>query len=115
MTQHRQIEPTRSYPSQVHLPVAFGLASTNQIEQLQIEWTDGTVQTLSKERSHLKDDTILVIEQYSRDCPIGAPSGRRVGHESSCDGISFCHHVTAVERLKGQADLTQQTCFVANI
>lgn len=55
----RQVMPTRSYLSQVELPVTFGLGETDQIEALVVHWPDGTQQTLSQPAV----DQTLVIEQ----------------------------------------------------
>jgi hypothetical protein len=38
------VMPTRSYLSQVELPVTFGLGSTRTIDALRIRWPDGTEQ-----------------------------------------------------------------------
>jgi hypothetical protein len=40
--QRRQVMPTRSYCSQVELPVTFGLGATDRVEALRIRWPDGT-------------------------------------------------------------------------
>jgi hypothetical protein len=36
--------PTRSYLSQVELPVTFGLGAADHIEALRITWPDGSTQ-----------------------------------------------------------------------
>lgn len=41
-TQKRQVMPTRSYLSQVELPVTFGLGGSPQIDELKVLWWDGT-------------------------------------------------------------------------
>ncbi|HEY5656445.1 MAG TPA: CRTAC1 family protein [Myxococcota bacterium] len=43
-TQRRQVMPTRSYLSQVELPVTFGLGAAKRVEALRITWPDGSVQ-----------------------------------------------------------------------
>ena len=43
-SQQRLVMPTRSYLSQVELPVTFGLGQADQIEQLTIVWPDGSEQ-----------------------------------------------------------------------
>ena len=45
-TQRRQVMPTRSYLSQVELPITFGLGDSTAIDLLRITWPDGTVQEL---------------------------------------------------------------------
>ncbi len=45
-TQRRQVMPTRSYFSQVELPVTFGLGKATTIESLTISWPDGSQQTV---------------------------------------------------------------------
>ncbi len=47
VTQRRQVMPTRSYLSQVELPVTFGLGSATQIDSLTIHWPDGSDQAVS--------------------------------------------------------------------
>ena len=46
VTQRRQIMPTRSYLSQVELPVTFGLGDIDSIDALRITWPDGTSQEI---------------------------------------------------------------------
>jgi len=45
-TQRRTVMPTRSYLSQVALPVHFGLGESERIDSLTIRWPDGGKQTL---------------------------------------------------------------------
>nr|VFJ63241.1 MAG: Repeat domain-containing protein [Candidatus Kentron sp. DK] len=47
ITQHRQIMPTRSYLSQVELPVTFGLGDTETVEAVRVFWPDGSRQELA--------------------------------------------------------------------
>jgi len=42
----RQVMPTRSYLSQVELPVTFGLGEQSQVESIEITWPDGARQTV---------------------------------------------------------------------
>ena len=58
-TQYRQVMPTRSYLSQVELPVTFGLGNVDHIDRLHITWPDGSEQELS----NLEIDRLHVIEQ----------------------------------------------------
>ncbi|TXT32872.1 MAG: hypothetical protein FD138_2032 [Planctomycetota bacterium] len=46
VTQRRQVMPTRSYLSQVELPVTFGLGSAERIDLVTIRWPDGSTQVL---------------------------------------------------------------------
>lgn len=62
VTQHRQVMPTRSYLSQVELPVTFGLGRNTTVDTLEIIWPDGTTQTLRPERI---DTTLRVIQPVS--------------------------------------------------
>jgi hypothetical protein len=43
-TQRRQVMPTRSYMSQVELPVTFGLGPATTVEALRVVWPDGSAQ-----------------------------------------------------------------------
>lgn len=60
-TQRRQVMPTRSYLSQVELPVTFGLGPTPELGSLRITWPDGTVQVIPDPGT----DTVLAVEQAS--------------------------------------------------
>ncbi len=60
-TQRRQVMPTRSYLSQVELPVTFGLGAADRVDALRIEWPDGSVQDV---RVDAVDQT-LHVEQAS--------------------------------------------------
>ncbi len=44
--QRRQVMPTKSYLSQVELPVTFGFDQNDKIDEVTIRWPDGTKQTL---------------------------------------------------------------------
>jgi hypothetical protein len=43
-TQRREVNPTRSYMSQVELPLTFGLGDVEQVERLVVTWPSGVVQ-----------------------------------------------------------------------
>jgi hypothetical protein len=43
-TQRRQVMPTRSYVSQVELPVTFGLGASETVEALRVHWPGGGTQ-----------------------------------------------------------------------
>lgn len=47
VTQYRKVMPTRSYLSQVELPVTFGLGDTDSIDRLTIVWPDGSEQVVN--------------------------------------------------------------------
>jgi hypothetical protein len=59
VTQRRFVMPTRSYLSQVELPVTFGLGRAERVDTLKITWPNGEVQELA----NTPIDTALVIEQ----------------------------------------------------
>ena len=42
--QYRTVSPTRSYLTQVELPITFGLGTHTSVDALRITWPDGTVQ-----------------------------------------------------------------------
>ena len=44
ITQTRIVSPTRSYLSQVELPVTFGLGELSTTERLTIHWPDGSIE-----------------------------------------------------------------------
>ncbi len=47
-TLRQQVMPTRSYLSQVELPVTFGLGDRDQVDNVIVTWPDGEVQSLGK-------------------------------------------------------------------
>jgi len=42
----RLVMPTRSYQSQVELPVTFGLGKVDSVKDVTIRWPDGTTQAV---------------------------------------------------------------------
>ncbi|MDH3871448.1 MAG: CRTAC1 family protein, partial [Gammaproteobacteria bacterium] len=50
ITQRRHVMPTRSYLSQVELPVTFGLGRNAQVDKLNVTWPDGRVQEIPVEQ-----------------------------------------------------------------
>jgi hypothetical protein len=61
VTQRRQVMPTRSYLSQVELPVTFGLGQAEVIDSIRITWPDGTEQAIAVDSISI--DTQHVIRQ----------------------------------------------------
>ena len=59
MTQRRQVMPTRSYLSQVELPLTFGLGMNTAVERLVVTWPTGEAQTVPVGQV----DTTLTIRQ----------------------------------------------------
>lgn len=57
--QIRRVSPTRSYLSQVELPVTFGLGAKTEVDRLTVTWPDGSVQEVLRPAI----DKLLVIEQ----------------------------------------------------
>ncbi|MEX0611658.1 MAG: CRTAC1 family protein [Pirellulales bacterium] len=55
----RQVMPTRSYLSQVELPVTFGLGDASRIDRLRVRWPDGSVQ----EVPDVPGNQMLVVKQ----------------------------------------------------
>jgi hypothetical protein len=43
---HRHVMPTKSYLSQSELPVTLGLGKVAAVDEIQIRWPSGRVQTL---------------------------------------------------------------------
>ncbi len=54
-----EVRPTRSYLSQVELPITFGLGRTAKVDRLTIRWPDGTEQDVGP----VPVDRLTVIEQ----------------------------------------------------
>lgn len=59
VAQYRRVSPTRSYLSQVELPVTFGLGLSDSIDRIVVTWPNGQQQTVQKPAV----DQLLVIEQ----------------------------------------------------
>ncbi|MDZ4779781.1 MAG: CRTAC1 family protein [Planctomycetia bacterium] len=59
VTQERQVMPTRSYLSQVELPITFGLGKADKVESLTVTWPDGKEQKVGD----VKVDQLTEIEQ----------------------------------------------------
>ena len=59
--QRRQVQPTRSYLSQVELPVTFGLGDALAVASLIVQWPDGTRQQVDVPGI----DRLLTIERHS--------------------------------------------------
>lgn len=70
--QRRQVMPTRSYLSQVELPVTFGLGKANRVERLVIHWPDGSRQEVVPPGV----DRLIVVEQATQATAMGE-RGRR--------------------------------------
>jgi len=56
----RTVMPTRSYQSQVELPVTFGLGAADKVKDVTIRWPSGLVQKVQIERV---DQMIDVTEE----------------------------------------------------
>jgi len=63
ITQRRVVMPTRSYLSQVELPVTFGLGDSDRIDALRVTWPGGQVQPVSVENI----DTTITVTQAAAE------------------------------------------------
>jgi hypothetical protein len=61
VTQRRHVMPTRSYLSQVELPLTFGLGEASRVDSLQVTWPNGKTQDVAVGDGTV--DTVLVVEQ----------------------------------------------------
>ena len=59
----RQVMPTRSYLSQVELPVTIGLGREPRVDQVMIRWPNGSEQKINE----WKIDAVTILEQPSHD------------------------------------------------
>ena len=57
----RQVMPTRSYLSQVELPVTIGLGESAEFDEVRIIWPDGSEQTID----HVNVNSMTLVEQPS--------------------------------------------------
>jgi hypothetical protein len=66
---HRQVSPTRSYLSQVELPVSFGLGHETKVERVVVKWPDGSQQAVPIDELNR---TYEVAQQASSSAPVTA-------------------------------------------
>ena len=59
LVQRRRVMPTRSYLSQVELPVTFGLAGAARVDSLRVRWPGGSFESVPV----TEVDTTLVVKQ----------------------------------------------------
>lgn len=59
VVQRRMVSPTRSYLSQVELPLTFGLGKSQKVDKLSILWPDGSSQQISD----IPINQLITIEQ----------------------------------------------------
>jgi hypothetical protein len=59
VTHRRQVMPTRSYLSQVELPVTVGLGKVDRVDRVRVIWPDGTQQDLGS----VEPNTLLDVVQ----------------------------------------------------
>ncbi len=60
--QRRNVMPSRSYLSQVELPLTFGLGEASLVDEVQVIWPDGTTVTLES----VKADQVLTVPHPSQ-------------------------------------------------
>lgn len=58
--QRKQVMPTRSYLSQVELPITFGLGDAEKVDSLKVHWPDGSTQIVAVDSV---DNTIIVKQE----------------------------------------------------
>jgi enediyne biosynthesis protein E4 len=58
-SQTRMVMPSRSYLSQVEMPITFGLGDVDRLERLDIVWPDGTRQSINHPRV---DQTLTIVQ-----------------------------------------------------
>jgi len=61
--QQKQVMPTKSYLSQVELPLTFGLGDSENVQRVVIHWADGSEQTIPE----LAIDQTHVIKRSAGD------------------------------------------------
>ncbi len=61
-TLRQQIMPTRSYLSQVELPVTFGLGDSESVDSVNVKWPDGEIQALGS----IAVDQLHVVERGAK-------------------------------------------------
>jgi hypothetical protein len=62
VTQRRQVMPTRSYLSQVELPLTFGLGEHDSIDSVRIIWPDGSEQLVDGQSISIDAQQIITQE-----------------------------------------------------
>ena len=64
VTQVRHVMPTRSYLSQVELPLTFGLGTAQDVERVEVRWPDGTTEVV-------EDVPIDRLTEITQSAPAG--------------------------------------------
>ncbi|HVS64438.1 MAG TPA: CRTAC1 family protein [Thermoanaerobaculia bacterium] len=65
ITQRRQVMPTKSYLSQVELPLTFGLGDATAVDSLEITWPDGETEVIGE----VGLDRLLVVDRTAPSPP----------------------------------------------
>jgi hypothetical protein len=68
-TLRRRVSPTRSYLSQVELPVTFGLGAADRIDRATVYWPDGTEQQLSVDAVDRAYNVVQDVSPPSKESP----------------------------------------------
>ena len=76
-SQRRAVMPSRSYLSQVELPLTFGLGTAASVDSLRVRWPDGTVQEVPADG--LGPGRTLRVEQPADPRKAADPRGERPG------------------------------------
>ncbi|MHC4946638.1 MAG: CRTAC1 family protein [Planctomycetota bacterium] len=72
VTQRRSVMPTRSYLSQVELPVTFGLGDADAVDELRVRWPGGDEQIVEVDGV---DRVIEIVQAVDDAAPPGSPGG----------------------------------------
>lgn len=62
MTQRRKVMPTRSYLSQVEMPLTFGLGEHDHLDALRVTWPDGSTQEVDVDSIAIDAQTTITQE-----------------------------------------------------
>lgn len=82
-TQRRVVMPTRSYLSQVELPLTFGLGAAGSVDSLRVRWPDGTVQIVPGEELR-SGETVRLTQPAAVGPGETAPGDRPDGSSGGC-------------------------------
>ena len=86
--------PTRSYQSQVELPVSLGLGKLERVDEVRVVWPGGMVETVE----NLDADRIHVIRRGLRVVSMGAGQPAQRNKLGLVLGVAFVATGTCKER-----------------
>jgi len=85
-TYHQEFIPSRGFQSAIHTPLHFGLGTAITIDQLTIQWPDGT----ATQQSNVPTDQVLTVTAEQAQ-PYTAPPAPPAIYQPSENALPFVH------------------------